>query len=308
MFFVLSGFLITYATLRKPPGFTFAEFFIDRFARIYSAYLIVLLLVWLIDRYAISLDPAAYQHAAAFDWRTFVGNVLMLQDHPRPEVHQVFGQAITSFGSARPFWTLAIEWWIYMCFGWLVLRNRSLSPIVYFVVLAALAVVPAFNILHGRGNGLGLMWIFGAAVYLLMSVRRLAEIRASTLALAAVGFGVLGVLLLRSTNEPYDVKYAALFAAALLCAVLAIDRARWQAPGWLARAIRFIANYSFTLYLLHYTILDLMARHRVFADPAHDFYLAVVVTNALSIIVAYFTEFRHRALASWLKRTLISSR
>jgi hypothetical protein len=33
----------------------------------------------------------------------------MLQDFP--------GLPITSFGSARPFWMLAIEWWIYLFVG-----------------------------------------------------------------------------------------------------------------------------------------------------------------------------------------------
>jgi peptidoglycan/LPS O-acetylase OafA/YrhL len=213
---------------------------------------------------------------------------------------------ISSFGSARPFWTLAIEWWIYMAFGWIALRNRARSGIVFFVVLAVLAVVPAYNILGGRGNGLGLVWIFGATLCLIASNRRISEIRTDTLALAAIGFGTLSVILLRSTLEPYDPKYAALFGASLLCAVLAVDRVRWKAPAALAGAVRFIANYSFTLYLLHYSILDLMVHHRVVGEPLGDFVLAVVVTNLVSIAVAYFTEFKHRAFAGWLKRKFLA--
>lgn len=311
VFFVLSGFLITYATVRKSREYRFGEFFIERFARIYSAYLIVLPLIWVIDRMALQLEPAAYAHGAAFDVRTFIGNVFMLQDHPRPEVHSLLqlgtdGVQITSFGSARPFWTLAIEWWIYMCFGWIVLRNRSKSGIVFFVVLAVLAVVPAYNILGGRGNGLGLVWIFGASLCLLASHRRISELRTDTLVLAAIGFGALSIVLLSTTLEPYDTKYAALFGVSMLCAVLAVDRVRWKAPEALAGALRFIANYSFTLYLLHYSILDLMVHHRIVGDPLGDFLLAVVVTNVASIAVAYFTEFRHRAFAGWLKRKFLA--
>ena len=303
VFFVLSGFLITYATLRKPAGFRFREFFIERFARIYSAYVVVLVLVWVIDRIAIHLDRAKYAYRASLNWKTFVGNVLMLQDHPIGEVHHF---AVTSFGSARPFWTLAIEWWIYMCFGWIVLRNRSKPFWLYVPVLAVLAVVPAYNMISGRGNGLALIWMFGSVIFLLASsVRRLVEARTATLVGATLGFGVLGLVLLHNTKEPYDVRFGALLAATILCAVLAVDRVPWKTPPLVGKAIRFIANYSFTLYLLHYTVLDVMANHRVVDDPTLNFLIAFAVANALSILVAYFTEFRHRAFAGWLKRKLI---
>jgi peptidoglycan/LPS O-acetylase OafA/YrhL len=310
VFFVLSGFLITYATLRKSTGYRFREFFIDRFARIYSAYGVVLVLVWLIDRFAIYLDPAAYGYYDSLNWRTFVGNTFMLQDFPRGEVHSLLllghddaQRVITSLGSARPFWTLAIEWWIYMGFGWIVLRRAR--SVVFFVLLAPLCVVPVYNIIGGRGNGLALTWLFGSTICLLLP--RLGEVRTRTLFGGALAFGGLSMLLLYSTKEPYDPKYSALFAAAMLCGVLALDRVQRPPPPWLAAAIRFVANYSFTLYLLHYTILALIATHPIVDSPLGNFALAFVITNVASIIVAYFTEFRHRALAAWLKTKLISS-
>jgi peptidoglycan/LPS O-acetylase OafA/YrhL len=126
--------------------------------------------------------------------------------------------------------------------------------------------------------------------------------RSSVLVGGAVLFGALSLALLASTRQPYDPRYGALFAAALLCLVLAVDRLAWKAPAWLAAAIRFVANYSFTLYLLHYTVLELIARHPVFGRPTANFVLAVVIANVLSIVVAYVTEFRHRELGRWLKR------
>ena len=236
-----------------------------------------------------------------FDFKTFAGNLVMLQDHPLGATHAngTLTYAITSFGSARPFWTLAIEWWIYMCFGWVVLR-REKPGVLWLVVFVPLAIVPAYNSLGGRGNGLALVWMFGATTFLL--ARSLAAARRSILVGAALVFGALSLVVLHQTHEPYDVKYGALLATAMLCAVLAVDRVRWRVPPVLARAIRFVANYSFTLYLLHYTIIDLLAHHPPFASPTASFAVAVVCANAASIAVAYFTEFRHRAFAAWLKR------
>lgn len=307
VFFVLSGFLIAYATLRKPGSYRFREFFIDRFARIYTAYLPSLALVWVIDRISFQLDRAAYQHKSALGLRTLIGNIFMLQDHPYSGVHRAFHYSITSFGSARPFWTLAIEWWIYMCFGWIVLRDRTRSVIAWGLVLAPLLFVPAINILGGRGNGLALVWLFGAAVYLLLAGRRIEATRAACGA-GALAFLGLAVVLLRGTKEAYDPKLGALLAAAMLCTVLALDRVTWRVPDLLARAIRFVAGYSFTLYLLHYSVLDFMAVHRVFDDGAANFALAFAVANVLSILVAAVTEAHHKRLADWMKRTFAMKR
>jgi peptidoglycan/LPS O-acetylase OafA/YrhL len=301
VFFILSGFLIAYATLRKPPGYRFREFFIDRFARIFTAYLPALALVWVIDRIAIHLGPITYQHGNAFDVRTMIANVFMLQDHPFGGVHSLFQTTVTSFGSARPFWTLAIEWWIYMCFGWIVLRDRARSVIAWGIVLVPLLYVPAVNVVGGRGNGLALVWIFGVAVYLLLAGRKI-EASRNVFALGALAFLGLSVILLRGTKEAYDPKLAALLAAAMLCAVLAFDRITWKVPALVARAIRFVAGYSFTLYLLHYSILDLMAAHRLVADPTANFLLAFVIANVVSILVALATEAHHKRFADWLRK------
>jgi peptidoglycan/LPS O-acetylase OafA/YrhL len=300
VFFVLSGFLIAYATLRKPAGYRFREFFVDRFARIYSAYLVVLPLVWAIDRWALHIDRKAYGYRTAFHVKTFVGNVFMLQDHPIQKLHDL---GITSFGSARPLWTIAVEWWIYMCFGWIVLRRaKPLAP--FLVVLAIFAFVPVENVLPGRGNGLAVVWMLGAAAFLLAGSVAFREARGH--AFAAFAFAVVAALWLRETKEPYDVRFGALLSALLLCGVLALDRARWSVPALIARGIKFVAGYSFTLYLLHYTLLDLISHHPPFENPTASFLFAFVVCNVASILVAMVTEAHHRTFAAWLKRRLFS--
>lgn len=66
-------------------------------------------------------DIEEYGYLNFFNTRTFIGNLLMLQNFPK------FDLSITTFGSGRPLRTLSIEWWLYMSFGLII--SRSLNTI-----------------------------------------------------------------------------------------------------------------------------------------------------------------------------------
>ncbi|MEO0735061.1 MAG: acyltransferase family protein, partial [Bacteroidota bacterium] len=115
IFFLLSGFLITYSTvgkLARKADYGFRQYFIDRFARIYTALVPALLFILVVDLVSRSLSPATYAYADAFSARDFLGNLLMLQYFPG--LGLLLGERIEAFGSGTTLWTLSIEWWIYL--------------------------------------------------------------------------------------------------------------------------------------------------------------------------------------------------
>ena len=63
--------------------------------------------------------------------------------------------------------------------------------------------------------------------------------------------------------------------------------------------IKFFADYSFTLYLIHHTIM-----FAVFViTPQRNFYIfaiTVLISNILAIAIAFPTEMRHREFARFL--------
>jgi len=122
IFFVLSGLIISYTVFFKSEiNYSFKQFFIERFARIYTGLLPSLLFIALIDYVIRTQHPESYIYGDAYNIKTFIGNILMLQDYQYIGHYFVSyipdSLQITSFGSGRPLWTLAIEWWLYMCFG-----------------------------------------------------------------------------------------------------------------------------------------------------------------------------------------------
>lgn len=127
-FFWLSGFLICYSTIRKlnRPEYGFGVFFLERFSRIYSAFIPALLFVICIDGLFQIMKPGVYGFYKSYAFDVALGNILMLFKFPV----QILQYPM--FGSASAWWTLGIEWWLYMAFGWLLLKDRD---VLYYVGL-----------------------------------------------------------------------------------------------------------------------------------------------------------------------------
>ncbi|HUP95136.1 MAG TPA: acyltransferase [Burkholderiales bacterium] len=274
VFFVLSGFLIAY-TLNRTASFT--EYAVDRFARIYSAYLPCLFVVsalLLIAGEDVSL-------------RTFVGNLFMFQNWTFP-----LRGALKVPSLDGPLWTIAIEWHIYFFVGAVFFARKSTK---LWGAAAVFAFVPiAFLFSDGRlgvGRGIFSLWLMGFAAFYLP------HWRGSFVAAAAV-FAVY--LYLLTPGHEYQRSLYVLLAIAFYAFVaraMSIDSTN---TAWGA-AIRFAAAYSFTLYLVHYPLL------RVWREVSWGWWgtlSGIAAANVLAIAIAWFTEMRHRELARSIKRRL----
>lgn len=164
VFFVLSGFLIGYTTLNRCSldDYDLRRCLVDRFCRIFVPYLPALILILLIDSAVFAwTDTRTYiEHYTIKD---FVASLLMLQQHPAglffDEILGASNLKLSTFSSARPLWTVAVEWWLYLCFGLLVFRARQIvSSCRWQLLFVVFASVPLFNATAGTGAGLSLVW------------------------------------------------------------------------------------------------------------------------------------------------------
>jgi peptidoglycan/LPS O-acetylase OafA/YrhL len=169
LFFVLSGFLITYTLVErlKNPSYGFWQFCIERFARIYSGLIPALALIAAIDGLTLYLtnDPAISRYFTA---KTMVANLFMFEGY-RGIYPNVLQWSV--FGSASPLWTLAIEWHIYIfvaSFFFMVIRPRSiplLIPIALFFGQTPVHFLIGSLQEDGVGRGLFTLWLGGSLVY-----------------------------------------------------------------------------------------------------------------------------------------------
>jgi peptidoglycan/LPS O-acetylase OafA/YrhL len=330
VFFLLSGFLISFSVFQKyhHPEYRFTEYFIERFCRIYCAFLPALAFVAFIDQW--SKTSPIYLWRDQFNGVTALGNVLMLQEFPLFQIVRRLGVAHTvwfthTFGSAGPFWTISIEWWIYMVFGAIVLiRLRSGKPFKPWQLLLVLlaAIEPAYHFVAGPDVCLTMLWVvgmlvsysfwahparFSAAFWSLTETRW----RRVCYVICAASLAAIVVHLYAASLHDVGAGVAefqtGLLVASALFALFFACGAVHHVPKPLERVVAFIANYSYSLYLLHYSILICVKALMPEDQDARAFWIAIVASNITAIIFWYFFERHYRRLAAVLKR-LISNR
>ncbi len=264
--------------------------FLIVFSRIYAAFIPSLLFVLLIDFINVKIDPSGYAYSEAFDFKNFIGNVFMLQDYP------LFGfsseKIITSFGSARPFWTLAIEWWIYLWFGFIILiLLEEKIKLKNLIILAFLSVIPLYNLLGGRGNSLTMYWVLGAMIYLVLNFNILKDINKSIKLISLLVLVCIAGLRAFIEMDAYDPVFAFILAVSLW---FWIDLSKEQKiPENISKIIKFNASFSFTLYLVHYSVLNFI--YVQFYDGENGYLMfttGFITSNLVSVLIGRLTEIK----------------
>jgi peptidoglycan/LPS O-acetylase OafA/YrhL len=344
IFFVMSGFLISYSAFRRydDPNYGFREFFIDRFCRIYCAFFPALVLVAFFDVLSLHhLDTFTAERggmtgiqelAANYNLKTWIGNLLMMHDYPLFQVIRKLGYNsswfVDEFGSASPFWTICIEWWIYIAFGIIVLyiiRDRKNLNLWQWIVFGAVMVTPCYYLVGGQVDHLTFPWIFGMAFALVfMQLPKWIEKSNFDLSVPRMRLYMLGVFLFavgcmvaRVFSLKFDhsaiaegrIAYAELqFTVFLTLAIFALFfffGTVQKFPRIIENVARFVAGYSYSLYLIHLPILTYL----YLRFPGNDynpvcFWAAIVLCNSAAIYFWWAFERHYHALAKWMKSRL----
>lgn len=312
VFFILSGYLISYSLYNNLTfkEYSFSNFFKDRFFRIYVTLIPCLLLIAVLD----SLMPH-YQYAGAFNLKTFIGNLFMLQDisyslaryaHWESVQNLIIPLQITSFGSARPLWTLGVEWWLYMAFGWYVLnimnrKTRLITKLSQLAIFWLLLIVPV-NHLIGRGNGLTLAWLSGAFIFFTVYYQKI------TLHLSRFWFITgnliclyLFTFLYFNLSTFYDPRISILTAIWFTLNLAFSNTITVTLPNklklLLIRVIRIAGGYSYALYLLHYTIIQFYVNsYGIIENKYFTTFMAFASSNLAAFVIYTLFDKHHKKI------------
>lgn len=292
VFFLLSGYLISQTLHRRlnDPDSSFRDYAIDRWSRIYSGFLPAILLVALIDWHAIDIGRAGTETIERFTLKTFLANLLMLQ---APDTVSL------PFGSAGPFWSVAIEFWIYMFVGLLAFSLRDGFSMWRIGAIALCGIIPVSS--YADNNMVLVPWLLGAAI------ERASFLRTRCPAFLGAVVGVAGLVALSQLISVgaaiYTWKVNLLMAAAFIGIVWTSETfPRLWSIAVINTAIAWCASWSYSLYLLHHTFMSEFASEvtgSVYALP-----WMVAFSVIASIMFASVTEVHHRSLARALKQML----
>ncbi len=308
IFFILSGFLIFQSSLKRIQERQpyFAPYMIDRFARIFTAYIPALIFVAALNA-AVDLGDWG-QPGISHGPLAFLGNLFLLQDYPLFQLgHRVLGEGlfIRTYNAAEPFWTIPIEFWIYVLFGLgffgLVSRERLGRPLS--LALGAIALpVALWNVAAGGGNGLTLVWMIGAmGAYIWVRASRRVENKAQ------IGLVVIGLTLVCiagrgiKTGWNFEDLGMVLCEAALIMGLLCLMQGIPVLPQFVLKTCSLLASYSYSLYLTHNTVL-ILVRHFSRGVPTTATLIAAFLAIHATAVVLYLAfERHHRHVAHWLK-------
>lgn len=292
VFFVLSGFVIAYTTERKSASLR--EYCVARCTRIYSVALPLLLLGFagaaflVVTRFA-SIDQF-YQLTKVWLYLPmhllFMGELWTVSEAPP---------------LLAPYWSLGYEVWYYVLFG------------AMFYLRGPRRLVVAGSLLLFVGPKLWLLlpvWASGVAAYHWQKKHTIA--RPLALALWCITLALLvayklagldvSLRMLVLDNWPWaglPPKSADRFLADyLVCTLVVINflcakSADFTALLRIERPVRWLASYTFTLYLVHALVMRMWLTvypHRQ-SDPVDVISLVVVIISATSLI-GHITEHR----------------
>ena len=307
VFFVLSGYVIAYISDTKERDWI--TYSASRLSRVYSVALPAIILTLLLDSSGRVLMPEIY---TSYPYDQFMLRTLASLLFS----NEVWFISITAFSNIA-YWSVCYELWYYVFFGLLVFLPRRTG--VFCAVLLALALGPKVMLLAPIW-GLGVLlyrWqaltklSIGAALWLLVASTtgiiwfHSADIAPKTTEWLRTIIGPESVLQL--THSKYFLSDT-LLGILVFANFAAMRKVALQiAPLLLAikRPVRFLAGYTFSLYLLHEPLFAFWAAI-LHGDPSNlGYWLATTSLVAASVvIVGYFTENKRHILRAWFERVL----
>jgi peptidoglycan/LPS O-acetylase OafA/YrhL len=304
VFFALSGFLIAYSCLVK-DNYSFTEYMIDRFARIYTCFLPALLVVAAVD--VLVLDHFR-SFGATISGNTFFANLFMLQRTHFDRMIDGFPY-FHVFGSARQFWTIPVEWWLYVLFGIIFFARRS-SP-AERIAIAMLLIPAAFVVFYFcTHETIGLVWVF-CAIGAVAFCHIIPSAKITGLSLIAVIFFVIALtmrLQLVNAEVSFDLTFMMLIVGLFLSllALAAENPAFVASLNWSRHLWAWLSSISYSLYLTH---LTLRYAYSDFFGIANwrDIVLLCLMSVALGWLFTYLFDRHHKLVARWLKSRCMHS-
>lgn len=296
IFFLMSGFVITMSMHKN--DYSFREYLLHRFIRIYPIFIISILLSGIIYF-------SIYPHVA-FDLSQLISNIFMLQD--KPELKP--GTFSSPIFHNEPLWSLSYEWWFYIIFYFhflFFLKNKHEYNLSLFSALALSLIGILTYKIHYNQVSIFLiyyfLWFSGGYLYLILQQKNSLKKN-----LIKLGFSyiliifIYWVLFIMNEQISHYVDHPFLelrhYISAAFFLFLSLIVSKFLFPKikqyFLYIRIRnffaFFGPISFALYVFHYPIKNLLNTIEL------NGWIKLLILFALSILLSYLAEIKFQPI------------
>lgn len=290
IFFVLSGYLVSKSAIRiinKNSKKSLKDYFIDRIFRIHVVLIPALILTFFLDQITISITSID-TILQRLTLENFVGNIFLLQE--------IF---VDRFGSNGPLWSLSYEFWYYMLFplGYLVYKYKfkvNYLMAFFFLLIALLLPISIKKYF--------LIWLVGASINF---------IKKPIFNSFYIPFTIFLSMFILSSSY-FDLKiigfiYYFIMSLFLALTINSLVFIKLQPNLIFKKISSFFADFSYSLYLVHYPFLVLLSallptltnKNKLSIQDFNLFLLILLTVYAVSYIFYFFIEkntgvFKHK--------------
>ena len=308
VFFVLSGYVIAYATDTKERSA--GSYWASRLSRVWSLAVPVILLTPMLDLVGESLAPAIYDGYTTHDHALLRGATSLFF------LNEVWSVSIMCFSNIA-YWSLNYEVSYYLLFAlyafgdprrrwlWISLASLAIGPKILLLAPIWLLGVVVYHWRRPQEMPEWLGWLGVAvsiAMFVVLEYFRLPDLVAAQLklALGAHWFGELNY------SKWFLTDYV--LAIAVFLNFVGVRRVVFRfAPVLHAveRPVRAAAAYTFSLYILHQPLLYFYAALIDLPPTNIAKYCAVIACVALTVLViGHQTEHKRYKLRRWLEQAI----
>lgn len=293
VFFVLSGFVITYVTETKEQSLR--SYTISRASRIYSVALPALILTFVLDEIARNIKPFLFNSSWGYEW---TGRLSQFS-HALVFLNQTWYNNI-NIGSNLPYWSLGYEVWYYVLFS-IALFSSGLRKVL-LLLLVLLFIGPKIVALFP-------IWLLGFLAYRICSRSKLSAnlglflFVTSTVCLVlyelyVIRYGIPKLynnfLKVRLLYQDYIIGILFFiqvigfnFSASFFSRILVFFK----------HPIRWLAGATFSLYLFHMPLCQFLSALSLWA--ANSWESRVMIYFGVPLIVFMLAHYTERKKHLW---------
>lgn len=306
VFFLLSGYVIAYVTTTKENNWT--HYWVSRFARVYSVTIPAIVLTIFCDYLGSGINPSFYSgNVTTHDY------ALIRVAASLAFANELWFVSIMPLSNS-PYWSICYEMAYYFlyavwCFSDSKWRNWLVCGVALLIGPKILLLAPVWLLgvvlFHQRDMRISTLtgWLLWLGSLLAIALFQWFDVTTLIARYLEQMIGSHWFNLLHFSKRFLGDYVLALLVAGNFVGFRAIaDQFGWfwQIAG---KAIRFIAGYTFSVYLFHLPLMLLMVA-LIDGDTHHVgfFWSVMLLTLLVSAVLGHFTETQKEPIKRWLLR------